>query len=96
MRERRRAKRQAQALNIEVQAKVHIPLITPTISTALTPNRALASAKCEMVPPDVLPEEVGVNVVVALARHDEAAALWALTPDGAAVLTVPFPLKLQD
>lgn len=50
-------------------------------------------------PPELLVElpagSVGTEVPVALAKQDEAAALAALVPDGAWVLTVPFPPKLQ-
>ena len=39
---------------------------------------------------------VGVNTDDALAKHDVAAALAAATSEGAVLLTVALPAKLQD
>jgi len=80
----------------------------PTATTAPMPIRVLTSARMTDAAPDELPLEpedpeepvvpagrVGTDVLVALARHDDATASAELAVDGALVLTVPFPAKLH-
>ena len=93
-------------------AKVQTPPATPTASivpiphiTPMLPTRGTAPF-FEPVPdeepcddaddPPAVAGVVGVNTDCALAKHDVAAALAEDTSEGAAVLMVALPAKLQD
>jgi hypothetical protein len=92
------------------QTKVQTPLATPITTTAPIPHRALISPTRGTAPLlDPVPEgelfegddpplagAVGVNMDCALARQDEAAALAAAVSEGAVLLSVALPAKLQD
>jgi hypothetical protein len=91
------------------QAKVQTALATDTTTTAAKP-RECEFPNTEAAPflPDFpVPEGLdgepglllgadGVKVAEGLETQELAAAFAAETDDGAAVLTVPLPLKLQD
>jgi hypothetical protein len=89
-----------------------MPLATVITTMAVIPHTALASPTSGIAPLDlpeldaVLPVgeppplpvagEVGVKTDDALAKHAVAAALAELRSEGAALLTVALPAKLQD
>jgi hypothetical protein len=95
---------------MSTQTKVQTPLTTPTITMAAVAQSALTSPTKLTAPlgdfePDGEPLEdeppppagdVGVNTDAAFAKHDVAAALAAATSEGAVLLTVALPAKLQD
>jgi len=91
--------------------KVQTPLATPTTTMALIPHKTLTSSTRGTAPlgdfaPDEEPLEdddeplpagaVGVNTDAAFAKHDVAAALAEATLEGAVLLRVALPAKLQD
>jgi hypothetical protein len=89
-------------------AKVQTPLATPNTIMAPIPHKTLTSPTRGTAPLGDFDEDelesdeplpagaVGVNTDDALAKHDVAAALAEDTSEGAVVLTVALPAKLQD
>jgi len=82
------------------------PTTTPIPKRVLASARIAGAAPDELLPPlEPEPEDpeeldppagiVGTDVLVALERHEVAAALAALAVDGALLLMVPLPPKLQ-